>query len=70
MRSFVASKQLIARSQTAPLLEAVVYLLSGNHLLFPTAAKHLGPEETWLPGVSPVSRYQIIEGRGRKNMEK
>lgn len=60
-------KQCMAFSQTAVLQGAVVYLLSGSHLLFPTEhKKHLQPGETWLPGVSPVSRHQIIEGRGRK----
>lgn len=30
------------------------------------AAQHLGPEKTWPPGVSPVSRQQIMEWRRRK----
>lgn len=47
--------------------DSAVYLLSGTHLLFPIEQqKHLGPGETWLLGVSPVSREQIIEGGGRK----
>lgn len=30
------------------------------------AAQHLGPEKTWPPGVSPVSRQQIMQWRRRK----
>lgn len=53
-------------SLAAPLQEAAVYLLSGRHLLFLTEQqKHLRPAECWPPGVSPVSRHQIIE-RGER----
>lgn len=60
-------KQCVPFSKTAPLQEAVVVSCTCSHLLFPTERqKHLRPAETWLPGVSPVSRHQIIEGRGRR----
>ena len=69
LKSFMVSKQYMALTQTSQLLAAVVNLLSSTHLLSNEQQKHLQPGETWLPGVSPVSRDQIIERVGRKNME-
>lgn len=42
------------------------YLLSGSHLLFIEWLKHLRPWQTWLRGVSPVSREQITKGMGER----
>ena len=38
-------------------------------LLFIEQLKHLGPWEACLPGVSPVSRQQITEGKRRVKVE-
>ncbi|KAI9542464.1 hypothetical protein NQZ68_019146 [Dissostichus eleginoides] len=50
----------LAFSQTAPLLEAVVYLLSGATCPPPPTEQreHLQPPETWPPGVSPRKDMQ------------
>lgn len=65
--SFTALKQFLASSQTAPLLEAAITCCPAATCSSPQSrAKHLGPGETWLPCVSPVSRHQITERKKKE----
>lgn len=65
--SFMALKQFLASSQTAPLLEAAITCCPAATCSSPQSrAKHLGPGETWLPCVSPVSRHQITERKKKE----
>ena len=60
--SWLLPRRLVSRKQRSPVVQQPPAPQS--------TAKHLGPGETWLPCVSPVSRHQITEREREREREK
>lgn len=61
MTTFIC-RDLLEQCSRMALLWKRLCLLSGTHLLFIEQLEHLGPRETGMCGVSPVSGQQITWG--------